>query len=66
MASESPMKLVVSIDVEEEGLFFGRYPRTPPGVTNVAELFRLEFIPRDFNQRQFRPVSTCNFILSLL
>ena len=42
------MKLVISIDVEEEGLFFGLYPRTPPGVTNVAELARLEFIPRDF------------------
>ncbi|MBM4300497.1 MAG: hypothetical protein FJ121_03055 [Deltaproteobacteria bacterium] len=42
------MKLVISIDVEEEGLFFGRYPRTPPGVTNVAELSRLAFIPRDF------------------
>jgi hypothetical protein len=42
------MKLVISIDVEEEGLFFGHYPRTPPGVTNVAELSRLEFIPRDF------------------
>ena len=32
------MKLVISIDVEEEGLFSGHYPRTPPGVTNVAEL----------------------------
>ena len=42
------MKLVISMDVEEEGLFFGRYPRTPPGVTNVAALSRLEFIPRDF------------------
>jgi hypothetical protein len=42
------MKLVISIDVEEEGLFFGRYPRTPTGVTNVAELDRLSFIPRDF------------------
>ena len=42
------MKLVISIDVEEEGLFSGRYPRTPPGVTNVAELERLSFIPRDF------------------
>jgi hypothetical protein len=39
---------VISIDVEEEGLFFGHYPRTPPGVTNVAELERLSFIPRDF------------------
>jgi hypothetical protein len=42
------MQLVISIDVEEEGLFFGHYPCTPPGVTNVAELSRLEFIPRDF------------------
>ena len=42
------MKLVISIDVEEEGLFFGHYPRTPPGVTNVAELERLAFIPREF------------------
>ena len=42
------MKLVISIDVEEEGLFSGHYPRTPPGVTNVAELGRLEFIPREF------------------
>lgn len=42
------MKLVISIDVEEEGLFSGRYPRTPPGVTNVAELERLAFIPREF------------------
>ncbi len=42
------MKLVISIDVEEEGLFFGRYPRTPPGVSNVAELERLAFIPEEF------------------
>jgi hypothetical protein len=42
------MKLVISIDVEEEGLFFGRYSRTPPGVTNVAQLERLAFIPREF------------------
>ncbi len=42
------MKLVISIDVEEEGLFFGHYRRTPPGVTNVAELERLAFISRDF------------------
>ena len=42
------MQLIISIDVEEEGLFSGQYPRTPPGVTNVAELSRLEFIPRDF------------------
>lgn len=42
------MKLVISVDVEEEGLFCGHYPRTPPGVANVAELERLAFIPRDF------------------
>ncbi len=42
------MKLVISIDVEEEGLFSGQYPRTPPGVANVAQLRRLEFIPREF------------------
>ncbi len=42
------MKLVISIDVEEEGLFSGHYPRTPPGVANVGELHRLEFIPREF------------------
>ncbi len=41
------MKLVISIDVEEEGLFCGQYPRYP-GVTNVAALSRLDFIPRDF------------------
>ncbi|MGA7576843.1 MAG: hypothetical protein ACLQUW_04280 [Desulfobaccales bacterium] len=41
------MKLVISIDVEEEGLFSGHYPRSP-GVTNVAALKRLEFIPREF------------------
>jgi len=42
------VKLVISVDVEEEGLFAGRYPRTPPGVSNVAALRHLEFIPREF------------------
>ncbi|MGB8990676.1 MAG: hypothetical protein WCD80_01325 [Desulfobaccales bacterium] len=42
------MKLVISVDVEEEGLFSGQYPRTPPGVRNVAALNRLQFIPREF------------------
>ncbi len=42
------MKLVISVDVEEEGLFSGHYPRVPPGVTNVSELARLAFIPREF------------------
>ncbi len=42
------MKLVISVDVEEEGLFSGEYPRVPAGVANVAQLRRLEFIPREF------------------
>ena len=42
------MRLVISIDVEEEGLFSGRYPRTPPGVENVKELRRLEFVTSEF------------------
>lgn len=42
------MRLVISIDVEEEGLFSGRYPRTPPGVENVRELRRLEFVTSEF------------------
>jgi hypothetical protein len=42
------VQLVISIDVEEEGLFSGQYPRQPRGVENVAALNRLEFIPREF------------------
>jgi hypothetical protein len=42
------MKLAISIDVEEEGLFSGEYARIPPGVSNVAQLKLLEFIPREF------------------
>lgn len=42
------VKLVISVDVEEEGLFSGKYHRTPPGVSNVAALRHLEFIPREF------------------
>lgn len=41
------MKLVISIDVEEEGLFCGKYARKPPGATNVAHLHRLEFISKE-------------------
>ena len=39
--------LVVSIDVEEEGLFSGAYP-TNPGVENLKHLEKLEFLTRDF------------------
>jgi len=42
------MKIVISVDVEEEGLFSGVYRRDPPGVSNVAHLDRLEFLTRDF------------------
>ncbi len=43
-----PLYLVITIDVEEEGLFSGQYPRAGAGVANVAELRRLTFIPREF------------------
>jgi hypothetical protein len=43
-----PLYLVITIDVEEEGLFSGMYPREGAGVANVAELRRLSFIPREF------------------
>ncbi len=40
------MKLVISIDVEEEGLFSGRYAQTAP-VSNVEWLRGLEFVSKD-------------------
>ncbi len=43
-----PLYLVITIDVEEEGLFSGQYPRQGAGVANVVELRRLTFIPREF------------------
>jgi hypothetical protein len=43
-----PLYLVITIDVEEEGLFSGNYPRAGAGVANVAELARLEFVHREF------------------
>jgi hypothetical protein len=42
------LRLVISIDVEEEGLFSRSYLRTPPGVENVRELPRLKFITSEF------------------
>lgn len=44
----STLYLVITIDVEEEGLFSGSYPRSGAGVANVKELRRLEFIPHEF------------------
>lgn len=42
------LKLVITVDVEEEGLFSGSYPRIPKGVQNVRELQRLEWITSEF------------------
>ncbi len=42
------VQVVVSLDVEEDGLGCGRYPRVAPGVANVAALERLEFVGREF------------------
>lgn len=44
----APMTLVFGVDVEEEGLFSGSYPRIPPGVENVEALRRLEFVTSEF------------------
>jgi hypothetical protein len=43
-----PLYLIITIDVEEEGLFSGSYPRAGAGVANVAELARLEFVHQEF------------------
>ncbi|MCA1945169.1 MAG: hypothetical protein LDL30_07785 [Desulfovibrio sp.] len=40
------MKLVLSIDVEEEGLFSGAYQRNP-SVKNLDQLSRLEFLSKE-------------------
>ena len=46
--ASSSVQVVVSLDVEEDGLGCGRYPRSPSGVANVAALERLEFVDREF------------------
>lgn len=43
------MKLAVTIDVEEEGLFSGRYETRSVSAKNVAELSRLDPIFREWN-----------------
>ncbi len=40
-AASAPLYVIVSLDVEEEGLFSGRYAKTGCGVTNVPLLSRL-------------------------
>ncbi len=42
------IKLLITLDVEEEGLFSRQYPRDGATVANVAGLSRLDFIPREF------------------
>lgn len=42
MSSREPLYLTVSLDVEEEGLFGGRYARRATGTANTACLTRLE------------------------
>ncbi len=41
------LAVVVSLDVEEEGLFSGAYPRSGAGLANIPLLRRLEFLPRE-------------------
>lgn len=43
------MKLVITIDVEEEGLFGGTYPRSGATVSNVALLEKLEWLTMNFD-----------------
>lgn len=45
---QQQLAVVVSLDVEEEGLFSGAYPRSGAGLTNIAHLSRLTFLPREF------------------
>jgi len=42
------IRVVFSVDVEEEGLFSGRYAPVAAGVRNVESLRRLEFVTREF------------------
>jgi hypothetical protein len=48
-ADAAPVELVLSIDVEEEGLFRGAYAWTAPTVRNVAALARLSPLLEEFD-----------------
>lgn len=48
MSATAEILLAFSVDVEEEGLFSGRYAAKAEGVSNVAALTRLEFLTREF------------------
>ena len=45
--SDSPLRVIVSLDVEEEGLFSGHYATSGCGVSNVSLLPRLAPLSRD-------------------
>lgn len=45
---DGSVRVVLSVDVEEEGLFTGRYDARAAGVSNVSALRRLEFVTREF------------------
>lgn len=47
-SDKAPLLVAVTLDVEEEGLFSGRYPRAGAGLSNIALLERLAFLPGDF------------------
>lgn len=44
-----PIRVILSLDVEEEGLFTGRYERSTPSVKNVARLRSLKPLSLDLN-----------------
>lgn len=48
MSGKHTLRFVLSIDVEEEGLFSGKYDRRAKGVSNVAELERIGFVSKEF------------------
>jgi hypothetical protein len=48
LPSGNRLRVVITVDVEEEGLFSGRYEPGPAEVNNVRQLHRLEFISREF------------------
>ena len=55
MRRRETLYLAVSLDVEEEGLFGGRYARRAPRVTNTAQLSRLA----PLLERGVRPTLFC-------
>lgn len=56
------MELVLSVDVEEDGLFRGRYPRQVWGLQNLTGLDRLAALCRDF---ALRPTLLCTHAVGI-